>query len=397
MDSSRVAAALERFQLTEAEIHAWVEVSPREPLHEGPLSGVPFGVKDIFETRGGRTGYGSEIYLGRKGTRDAAIVAQLCEQGAVLFGKTETTAFAYFDPAPTRNPRNPAHTPGGSSSGSAAAVAAGVVPFALGSQTMGSIIRPASFCGIAGFKPTHGVLPVDGMMPFAPSLDTVGFLAESTTVCRQVWHALGFPIAAPPRVRFAVSEGLPAVLPEMQLAFDNAARLLANNGYPLERVQLPVPYEELLPVVRQVNEYEGARSHYERWKEFGTRIGEKLAGLVARGITICEEEYRQQLFLLRDATSKVDAMLGDDMVLLTPAAPGPAPAGVESTGDPIMNAVWTGLGTPALSIPIPYGTGLPLGLQLIARRGAEATLLHAGTLVEEVFRRGKPHPVWFSS
>ncbi|MEB2364436.1 MAG: amidase [Bryobacteraceae bacterium] len=385
MDSSRVAAALERFRLTEAEIHAWVEVSPREPLHEGLLSGVPFGVKDIFETRGLCTAYGAEIYRGRNGIRDAAAVARLCEQGAVLFGKTETTAFAYFDPAPTRNPRNPAHTPGGSSSGSAAAVAAGVVPFALGSQTMGSIIRPASFCGIAGFKPTYGVLPVDGMMPFAPSLDTVGFLAESTAVCRQVWHALGFPVGAPHRIRFAVCEGLPVVLPEMQLAFDHAASLLVSSGYPLELVQLPVPYKELLTAVRQVNDYEGARSHYERWKEFGTRLGEKLAGLVARGVMICEEEYRRQLLLLRDVGSKVDAMFGDEVVLLTPAAPGPAPVGLESTGDPVMNAVWTGLGTPALSIPMPYGTGLPLGLQLIARRGAEAALLHAGALLEEVF------------
>src|SRR5262245_18143734 len=174
-----VAAARDAYGATEAMIHAWVEVNPQPPLGDGPLNGIPFGVKDIFETTMLRTEYGSPLYRSRRGSCDAAIVSNLRELGAVLFGKTHTTAFAYFDAAPTRNPRNPAHTPGGSSSGSAAAVAAGVVPFALGSQTMGSIIRPASFCGITGFKPTFGTLPVDGVLPFAPSVDTVGLLAEN--------------------------------------------------------------------------------------------------------------------------------------------------------------------------------------------------------------------------
>src|SRR4051794_24656245 len=173
---SLVRAALDAYARTEPSIQAWVEVNPQEALGDGLLNGIPFGVKDILETTGFATEYGSPLYAGRQGNCDATIVTRLREAGGILFGKTRTTAFAYFDPAPTRNPRDPAHTPGGSSSGSAAAVAAGVVPFALGSQTMGSIVRPASFCGIVGFKPTFGTLPVDGVLPFAPSLDTVGFL-----------------------------------------------------------------------------------------------------------------------------------------------------------------------------------------------------------------------------
>ena len=162
----RVAEAMRVYNATESQIHAWVEVNPQEPLGDGPLDGIPFGVKDIFETTGLATEYGSALYLGRKGTFDAEIVTTLRELGGVLFGKTQTTAFASFDPSPTRNPHNLTHTPGGSSSGSAAAVAAGVVPFALGTQTMGSVIRPASFCGVVGFKPTFGKLPVHGVLPF---------------------------------------------------------------------------------------------------------------------------------------------------------------------------------------------------------------------------------------
>ena len=158
---------LRRISSAEPDIQAWVDVSPQAPLAEGLLSGIPFGVKDIFETQGLATEYGSPLYAGRKGVFDAHLVDGLRRVGAVLLGKTRTTAFASFDPTATRNPCFPGHTPGGSSSGSAAAVAAGMVPFALGTQTLGSVLRPASFCGICGFKPTFGLLPFEGAMPFA--------------------------------------------------------------------------------------------------------------------------------------------------------------------------------------------------------------------------------------
>src|SRR5688500_18087321 len=192
---------MDRIRSLDSEIHAWVQVLPQKPTGEGALNGIPFGVKDIIETQGLATEYGSAIYKGRIGTADAAIVRELRRRGGVLVGKTHTTAFAYRTPAPTRNPRNLEHTPGGSSSGSAAAVAAGMVPFALGTQTRGSILRPASYCGVTGFKPSFGLVSVDGVLPYAKSLDTVGFFTHTPADMLALWEAMGH------------SSGLPAVEP----------------------------------------------------------------------------------------------------------------------------------------------------------------------------------------
>jgi Asp-tRNA(Asn)/Glu-tRNA(Gln) amidotransferase A subunit family amidase len=380
--SKLVAAALAEYALTEPEIRAWVEVNPQEPLGAGPLDGIPFGVKDIFETTSLATEYGSPLYSGRKGSCEASIVTALRRLGGVLFGKTQTAAFAYFDPPPTRNPRNVGHTPGGSSSGSAAAVAAGVVPFALGTQTMGSIIRPASYCGVAGFKPTFGMLPRDGVLPFAPSLDTVGFLADSVSMCARIWRALGYPVAESVPLRFAIPSDLPAVSEEMQSQFG-----MLISEYDVECVAMPEPYDDLLQAARTVNDCEGARTHFARWKEFGDRIGVKLSGLIQRGMTIPDAEYRERLALLRSAAAGIDKLLAGGLILLTPAAPGAAPTGLESTGDPMMNAVWTALGTPAAAVPMRPAGGLPLGLQMIARRGNDGMLLGASLEVERAIQK----------
>src|SRR5580704_4324452 len=191
-----IALCWTRITGREPELRAWVEVSPQEALGSGPLDGIPFGAKDIFETRGLATEFGCPAYAGRKGQADAALVMQLRSRGAALMGKTHTTSLASFDPSPTRNPRNRSHTPGGSSSGSAAAVAAGMVPFALGSQTQGSVLRPASYCGVVGFKPTYGLLSLDGVLPFAPSLDTAGLFTQDADDMRLLWNRMGFPAAA---------------------------------------------------------------------------------------------------------------------------------------------------------------------------------------------------------
>ena len=175
----------------DASIQAWVQVQPQRPTHDGPLAEIPFGVKDIIETKGLSTEYGSPIYKGRIGTADAAIVRELRQRGGVLLGKTQSTAFAYRTPAPTRNPRDLGHTPGGSSSGSAAAVAAGMVPLALGTQTGGSVVRPASFCGVTGFKTSYGLLAMDGVLPFAKSLDTLGFFTHSAADMLAFWESIG--------------------------------------------------------------------------------------------------------------------------------------------------------------------------------------------------------------
>src|SRR5688572_32789119 len=187
---------VDRIRTLDSSIHAWVQVLPQKPTGDGPLAEIPFGAKDIMETRGLSTEYGSPIYKGRVGTEDAAIVRDLRQRGAVLLGKTHTTSFAYRTPAPTRNPRNLAHTPGGSSSGSAAAVAAGMVPFAIGTQTGGSVLRPASFCGVTGFKPTFGWTSTEGVLPFAKSLDTLGFFTHTAADMLALWEALGHSTSA---------------------------------------------------------------------------------------------------------------------------------------------------------------------------------------------------------
>src|SRR5579863_4458075 len=191
---SGLQSCLERIRGMDPSIRAWVQVMPEKPTGTGKLAGIPFGAKDIIETRGLATEYGSPIYKGRIGVEDAAIVRELRSRGAILLGKTQTTAFAHRTPALTRNPRNLDHTPGGSSSGSAAAVAAGMVPFALGTQTLGSVLRPASYCGVTGFKPSFGLLPMEGVLPFAKSLDTLGFFTTTPVDMAGLWESLGHPV-----------------------------------------------------------------------------------------------------------------------------------------------------------------------------------------------------------
>ena len=223
---------LQRIRELEPSIHAWVEVQPERPTADGPLSEIPFGAKDIIETRGMATEYGSPLYKGRLGYADAAIIRELRSRGAVLLGKTVTTAFAYRTPGPTRNPRNLEYTPGGSSSGSAAAVAAGMVPFTIGEQTQGSMIRPASYCGVTGFKPTHDLLPTEGMLPLqSESLDTLGLFTHTPADMLALWNALGHPTGREEQFAFAATEPIPECEPEMANAFRQAVVVVAPVGY----------------------------------------------------------------------------------------------------------------------------------------------------------------------
>jgi len=350
-----------------------VEVSPQEPPRSGPLCGIPFGVKDIYETRGLATEFGSPIYAGRKGQSDAALVAQLRESGAILMGKTQTTAFASFDPAPTRNPHNLRHTPGGSSSGSAAAVAAGMVPFALGSQTQGSVLRPASFCGVVGFKPTYGLLSLEGVLPFAQSLDTAGLFTQTADDMRLLWNRMGFRADAPATAP-AAAPGTLDVDPEMESAFRATIDRLNAAGFRIRTIEFPEGWLDLLAASRLVNQYEGARTHEAVWRQHGTRLGARLAQLIGDGLQLSGTQYLGALLTIAEMKQKMDRLFREYPVILTPAAPGPAPP-LESTGDPRMNAPWTALGTPAISVPMAHPGSLPLGLQLTARPGDDARLL----------------------
>jgi Asp-tRNA(Asn)/Glu-tRNA(Gln) amidotransferase A subunit family amidase len=298
-------------------------------------------------------------------------------------GKTHTTAFAFFDPAPTRNPHNLEHTPGGSSSGSACAVAAGMVPVALGSQTQGSVIRPASFCGVVGFKPTFGSLPIDGLLPFAPSLDTPGMFTADTVDMLILCDALGFQ-ETDSRPLVAVPRSLAGVEPEMMAAFKDAVGSLGASGLQVVAEDFPDCFESLTAVVSTINQYEGARTFQALWQQHGDRVGRKLAGLIEAGLQISYAEYVDCTLALEDARLEMNRFFDEFPFAITPAALGPAPAGLESTGDPVMNRPWTGLHTPAISVPMPVD-GLPMGMQITAAPGQDRALLEIAVAAESAF------------
>jgi amidase len=369
-------------------IHAWVQVSPQRPTGRGKLSEIPFGVKDIIETRGLATEYGSPIYKGRIGTTDAAIVREMRKRGAILLGKTHCTAFAYFTPAPTRNPRDLEHTPGGSSSGSAAAVAAGMVPVALGTQTKGSVLRPASFCGVTGFKASYGLLPMEGVLPLAKSLDTLGFFTHTPSDMLALWESMGHPAGGSEDFALGAPEPVPEVEPAMLSAFQNALSLLRSAGVSILLIDIAGMLAKLSDATDTVMFYEGARFHQQRFNEYGSRLGAELVDLVQKGLQISVERYDEARRYVAECKARVAELYKATPVILSPAAMGPAPLGLASTGNPRMNAPWTALGTPAISIPMPISSGLPLGLQLTADHGQDARLLRTAVRVQGMLGNG---------
>ena len=341
---------LRRIAELDEEVRAWAVVCPQLNDTPGPLSGVPYGAKDIIETRGIPTEYGSPLYKGRIATEDAAVITALREKGAVLVGKTHTTAFASFDPAPTRNPRMPGHTPGGSSSGSAAAVAAGMVPFAIGTQTLGSVLRPASYCGVCGFKPTFGRIPTAGVLPFAPSLDTVGFFTRTAADMHDFW----------------------------QRSFGSTVATRSMRSVSLSELALGEDWERLTRAAFLINEYEGARTYEPRYREFGERLGAKLAAVIRRGLATTAADYDAAIAQVAAMRDRMSVVFSKFDVILSDAATGPPPAGLETTGDPAANAPWTALGVPAICVP---RDGELVGLQITAAWGQDDALVaHAATL-----------------
>jgi Asp-tRNA(Asn)/Glu-tRNA(Gln) amidotransferase A subunit family amidase len=379
---------LQRIRELEPSIHAWVQVHPERPTGDGPLSEIPFGVKDIVETKGMATEYGSPLYKGRVGTEDGAIIREMRSRGAILLGKTVTTAFAYRTPGPTRNPRNLEHTPGGSSSGSAAAVAAGMVPFTIGEQTRGSMIRPASFCGVTGFKPTYDLLPTEGMLPFAKSLDTLGLYTHTPADMIALWKALGKPVVNEEAFSFGAPEPIPECDLEMANAFRQSIMLLQRSGVAIKPIDIVEELKKLVEAGDVLETYEGARAHEARLKQFGDRLDQNVANLVRNGLKIPRERYDEAKRLIADRRMRFAEIFKSTPVILTPAAVGPAPLGLSTTGDPRMNAPWTALGTPAISIPMPVASGLPLGLQLTADLRQDARVLRAALLLDQHFSAG---------
>jgi Asp-tRNA(Asn)/Glu-tRNA(Gln) amidotransferase A subunit family amidase len=374
---------LDRIREIDPSIHAWVQVSPQKPTGDGKLAGIPFGAKDIIETKGLATEYGSLIYKGRIGTTDASIIRDLRHRGAILLGKTVTTAFAYFTPGPTRNPRNPDHTPGGSSSGSAAAVAAGMVPFTIGEQTVGSILRPASYCGVTGFKATYGLLPMDGVFPLSKSLDTLGFFTHTPADMLLLWQALGHPTGHPENLVLGAPDSVPDAEPVMQSAFANALSTLRNAGVSIKPIDIAAILAPVADAARTVMFYEGARFHKQRYTQYGAQL-ESLADLVREGLEIPDARYEEAKRSITQDRTQMAEIYKSTPIILVPAATGPAPLGLSSTGDPKMNRPWTALGTPAISIPLPVSAGLPLGLQLTAENGQDARLLQTAVRLHKI-------------
>jgi Asp-tRNA(Asn)/Glu-tRNA(Gln) amidotransferase A subunit family amidase len=383
----------EEFALSQARAaDAWKGTG--RPL--GPLHGVPVGIKDIIDTADYPTECGTVIHRGRTPTRDAAVVSMLRQAGAVIMGKTVTTELATYAPGKTRNPHNFEHTPGGSSSGSAAAVAAGMAPLAVGTQTNGSVIRPAAFCGIYGFKPTYGLIPRSGILKQAPSLDQVGVFArvidDIALICEQIAGYHEDDPATRPRARIpfcATAAEEPPITPmigyikgpvwertteETREAF---TELIEHLGERVEEVELVSTGTELLEWHRTIMEAEIAANYVHEWEKGRRRLSKSLCSQIERGRKITAFDYQQALARIPRLIESLDELFYTRYdALLTPAVAGTAPPGLDSTGDPAFCTIWTLCGMPALSLPLMQGgNGLPLGVQLVGRREGDARLL----------------------
>lgn len=381
--------ALRRIAEHEDTLHAWAhvdaELARENALHAppGPLTGLTAGVKDIFDTTDQPTEYGSPIYAGHRPLADASAVALLRAAGAVIIGKTVTAELAWSTPGPTTNPHRSSHTPGGSSSGSAAAVAAGTIDLALGTQTAGSVIRPASFCGVYGLKPTFGLIPTAGMKPGAPSLDTVGILCSDLDVLARAYTALTRRQVR--AVTGSLTYGL--IRTEMWQDADVDCRSVIETAAALldaRELALPSELVGLANASQLIQNYEGTLSL--AWERFAHEdlLSPGLRERLESGDATSQDSYDQLARRVRQgkADSVTEALFSGVDVIVTPAATGEAPEGLSSTGDPKFCRLWTTLGLPSLTVPGLIGaTGLPIGVQLVARRFDEATLIEAGRIL----------------
>ncbi len=402
------AALIETISAKEERIGAWAYFDADQALAQarradevrrkgeggGPLLGVPVGIKDIIDTADMPTENGTPVFRGRKPASDATVIRLLREAGAVIMGKTVTTELAVLTPANTRNPHNLAHTPGGSSSGSAAAVAANMVPLALGTQTNGSVIRPAAFCGVYGLKPTFGLISRHGVLEESPLLDTIGIFARSLEDLaltadvlsaydsrdKNMWprssaslfQGTSLELHSPVKLAFIKTPVWDEAEPETKAAFQELAAAL---GRYCAEVVLPPEFDMAVALHRTVMFADIAKNYGPLLDRHPDKISPLLTGIIEEGrkvpaadyVRACESKDR----LYRQFMAAVE---GFDAVL-TPAAPGPAPASLETTGNPIFCTMWTYLGTPAVSLPLLKSKGLPLGVQLVGLRRDDAGLL----------------------
>jgi len=405
-----VEACLGRVRETDGEVQAWAFLDPDHALVQaraadgwrlegrptGPLHGVPVGIKDIIDTADMPTERGSALYAGHTPSRDATVVAMLRAAGAVIMGKTVTTEFATSTPGKTRNPLNVEHTPGGSSSGSAAAVAVGMAPLALGSQTNGSTIRPASFCGVYGFKPTHGLIPRHGMLALSRTLDHVGLFARTVEdiallASQLAGHDERDPDTRPrARIPFVEVAAEAPPLPPM-FAFvktpcwDRAegetkeafAELIGHLGDRVEEMELFPSAAEAWEWHRTIMEAEMAANLEREWDKGRDRLSDSLQAQIERGRRVSALDYQRTVRRIRPMHETFVELFEQRYdAILTLAAPGTAPQGLASTGDPSFCTLWTLCGMPAISVPLMQSSNtLPIGVQLVGPREGDARLL----------------------
>ena len=406
-----VEACLKKVDELESTLQAWAYLDPEYARKQarradqarqvgqalGPLHGVPVGVKDIFDTHDMPTEDGTVLHAGRTPAQDATVVAKLREAGAIVFGKTATTELAVFAPAKTTNPHDPKRTPGGSSSGSAAGVAAHMVPLALGTQTAGSVIRPASYCGVCGFKPSRGLISRHRVLQQSRTLDQVGVFARTVADVALLADVLiGFdehdPDTRPrarPRLFATASEAPPLtphlgfcktplwdlVAPDARAAFEELGEFLGEGVNPLE---LPSAFGHAIDSHRTVMEADIALSFGREFDTGGDQLSPLLGEMVQRGRSTLAVDYNRALEHRALLNALLDEVFRDYDALLTPATTGEAPLGLESTGSPALCSIWTLCGVPTVTLPLLHGEhGMPIGVQLVGPRHDDARLLRS--------------------
>ena len=415
-----VAACLERIAQREPDVQAWAHLDPDHAMRQakaadayrasgrpiGPLHGVPVGVKDIIDTRDVPTENGTALDAGRRAAADAAVVERLRSAGALVLGKTVTTELAVYTPGKTRNPHDPSRTPGGSSSGSAAAVAAQMVPLALGTQTNGSVIRPASYCGVVGFKPSRGLISRRGILVQSPPLDTVGTFSRSVEDAALLTDALaGYDDRDPASLNAArpdlltITQSRPPVRPRLALVkspvWDKAgeevregfAELAEALGDRIDMVDLPELFAHGHDWHRTIMLADIARYFARYYDRDPAGLSSRLRAMVEEGQTIRAVDYNRAVDNVTLLNAGLDKLFERYDAIVTPAATGEAPAGLESTGDPVFCTLWTYCGTPALTLPLLTGpTGLPVGVQLVGRPLYDGRLLRTARWLSEALQ-----------
>ena len=396
-----VTAYLDRIAAREDVVGAWQWLDRGQALAEarrrdgeaprGPLHGIPIAVKDLIDTSDMPTGYGSPIYRGHRPPADASCVALARAAGAVVLGKTVTTEFATFTPGKTANPHDPAHTPGGSSSGSAAAVADGMAPLGFGTQTAGSVIRPASFCGVVGYKPSFGLINRAGVKPLSDSLDTIGVYARTVDDAaffagvvseRPALRHLATPDRAP---RFGLyrTPMWPEAEPATAAALDAARRALERAGAVVEELAIAPEHERLTEAQDKIMGFETCRALADERIRHSAELSPRLAQLLDAGLAVGADEYEAARALAATARAALPQFFAGCDAVLTPAAPGEAPAGLGYTGNPVFNRMWTLLGTPCAAVTARWGAnGLPTAVQLVGRIGDDARLMGCAGFLE---------------